>query len=141
MSENKMEGTARDIGGKIESAVGNVTGDTKNQAQGKVDQVAGQAQKAYGNAKDAVSDAADQAGSKLSDAASKVSEQASSIGGQVYEAGEYAAETVADYVRNEPVAVMLGVAAVGMLIGYLIGRPASERAIELGRFRAAYRDR
>ncbi|MGI4797576.1 MAG: CsbD family protein [Janthinobacterium lividum] len=141
MSENKMEGTARNVGGKIESAVGNVTGDTKNQAEGKIDQVAGQAQKAYGNAKDAVSDAADQASSKLSDAASKVSDQASSIGGQVYEAGEYAAETVADYVRNEPVAVMLGVAAVGMLIGYLIGRPAGERAIELGRFRAAYRDR
>jgi uncharacterized protein YjbJ (UPF0337 family) len=130
MSENQMEGTARNVGGKIESAVGNLTGDTKNQAQGKVDQIAGQAQKAYGNAKDAVSDAAD-----------KVSEHASGLGGQMYEAGEYAAETVADYVRNEPVAVMLGVAAVGMLIGYLIGRPPAERAVELGRFRAAYRDR
>ncbi|MDP9095868.1 MAG: hypothetical protein M3N26_04815, partial [Pseudomonadota bacterium] len=108
---------------------------------GKVDQVAGQAQNAYGSAKDAVSDAADKAGSKLSDVADKVSEHASGIGGQMYDAGEYAAETVADYIRNEPVAVMLGVAAVGMLIGYLIGRPPAERAIELGRFRAAYRDR
>ncbi len=138
---DKMEGTARDVGGKIESTVGNLTGDTKNQAQGKIDQVAGQAQKAFGDAKDAASDVADKASSKLSDVADKVSDHASNIGGQVYEAGEYAAETVADYVRNEPVAVMLGVAAVSMLVGYLIGRPPAERAVELGRFRAAYRDR
>lgn len=162
MSDNQFEGTARNVGGKVESAFGNVTGDTKSKVEGKADQVAGQAQKAFGDAKDAASDAADKASSKLNDVANKagstlndvadkassklggvadkVSEQASNIGGQVYEAGEYAAETVADYVRNEPVAVMLGVAAVGMLIGYLIGRP-SERSVELGRFRAAYRDR
>ena len=140
MSDNQFEGTARNVGGKVESAFGNVTGDNKSKVEGKADQVAGQAQKAFGDAKEAASDAADKASSKLSGVADKVSEQASNIGGQVYEAGEYAAETVADYVRNEPVAVMLGVAAVGMLIGYLIGRP-SERSVELGRFRAAYRDR
>lgn len=151
MSDNQFEGTARNVGGKVESAFGNVTGDTKSKVEGKADQVAGQAQKAFGDAKDAASDVADKASSKLNDVADKassklggvadkVSEQASNIGGQVYEAGEYAAETVADYVRNEPVAVILGVAAVGMLIGYLIGRP-SERSVELGRFRAAYRDR
>ena len=141
MSENQMEGAARNVGGKIESAVGNLTGDTKHQAQGKVDQVAGQAQQAYGKAKDAASDAADQASSKLNDVASKVSDHASNLGEQVYAKGEEVAETVVDYIRNEPVAVMLGVAAIGMVIGYLIGRPPSESAIELGRFRAAYRDR
>lgn len=159
MSEHDIEGTARDIGGKVESTVGNLTGDTKSKVDGKVDQVAGQAQKAYGNAKDAVSDAADQAKSKLGDAAdqaksklgdvadqaqsklSGVADQASQLGGQAYEQGAKAAKYVGDYVRNEPVAVMLGVAALGMLAGYLLGRPPHERAVELGRFRAAYRDR
>lgn len=141
MAENQMEGAARNVGGKVESAVGNLTGDTKTKADGKIDQVAGQAQRAYGDAKDAVSSAADQAQSKLGDVAKQVSDQASQLGGQAYEQGSKAAKYVGDYVSNEPVAVMLGVAALGMLVGYLIGRPPHERAVELGRFRAAYRDR
>ena len=170
MAENEMEGAARNVGGKVESAVGNLTGDTKTQADGKIDQVAGQAQQAYGNAKDAVSSAADQAQSKLGDVADKaqsklsgvadqaqskfsgvadqaqsklsgVADQASQLGEQAYEQGAKAAKYVGDYVRDEPVAVMLGVAAIGMLVGYMLGRPPHERAVELGRFRAAYRDR
>lgn len=141
MTENQVEGAARNVGGKVESAVGSVTGDTKSKVEGKVDQVAGKAQRAYGDAKDAVQDAAEDAGSTLSGVTKKVTEQASQLGGQAYEQGTAAAKYVGDYVRNEPVAVMLGVAALGMLVGYMIGRPPPERAIELGRFRAAYRDR
>lgn len=138
---DEFEGAARNLGGKLEGAVGSVTGDSKTQAQGKVDEVVGQAQQAYGDAKEKVSAAAGDAGARLSDVTSKVGAQASELGGQVYEQGGKAVKYVEDYVREEPVAVMLGVAAIGVLIGYLIGRPPSERAIELGRFRAAYRDR
>ena len=141
MAENQIEGAARNVGGKAESVVGKVTGDTKTKADGKIDQVAGQAQQTYGDAKDAVSSAASDAGSTLGGVAQKVGEQASQLGGQAYEQGTKAAQYVGDYVRNEPVAVMLGIAALGMLVGYMIGRPPPERAIELGRFRAAYRDR
>ena len=141
MVENQMEGTARDVGGKIESAVGSVTDDTKSTVQGKVDQAAGKAQRAYGDAKDAVASAADDAGSTLGGVAKQVGEQASQLGGQAYEQGSKAAQYVGDYVRNEPIAAMLGVAALGMLVGYLLGRPPHDRALELGRFRAAYRDR
>lgn len=130
MTENQIEGTARNVGGKVESAVGSVTGDVKSKAEGKIDQVAGKAQRAYGDAKEAVASATDDAGSTLGGMAQQLGDH-----------GTKAAKYVGDYVRNEPVAVMLGVAALGMVIGYLIGRPPHESAVELGRFRAAYRDR
>ena len=56
MDENRIEGTARNIGGKIQDAVGAVTGDTATQARGQADRVAGAAQNAYGQAVDEVRD-------------------------------------------------------------------------------------
>jgi uncharacterized protein YjbJ (UPF0337 family) len=54
MDENEIEGTIRDVGGKVEDAVGGLTGDTKTQAEGKFDQLAGKAQKTFGAAADEV---------------------------------------------------------------------------------------
>ena len=48
MDENRIEGSARDIGGKLQDAVGGLTGDTSIQARGKANQAAGQAQDTYG---------------------------------------------------------------------------------------------
>lgn len=48
MDENRIEGSARDIGGKLQDAVGGLTGDTSTQARGKANQAAGQAQDTYG---------------------------------------------------------------------------------------------
>ncbi len=48
MDENRIEGSARDIGGKLQDAVGGLTGDTSTQARGKANQATGQAQDAYG---------------------------------------------------------------------------------------------
>jgi uncharacterized protein YjbJ (UPF0337 family) len=47
MDENRIEGSARDIGGKLQDAVGGLTGDTSTQVRGKANQVAGQAQATY----------------------------------------------------------------------------------------------
>ena len=44
MDENRISGTARNLGGKIEEGVGRLTGDVKTQLQGKLDQAAGAAQ-------------------------------------------------------------------------------------------------
>jgi len=52
MDENQFEGTARDLGGKVQEAVGGITGDEEMQAKGKVNQFAGQAQKTFGDAKE-----------------------------------------------------------------------------------------
>ena len=41
VDENRIEGTARNIGGKIQDAVGAVTGDTATQARGQMNRAAG----------------------------------------------------------------------------------------------------
>lgn len=61
MDENRVSGTARNIGGKAQEGFGRVTGDTKTQAEGIANQVTGAAQDLYGRARDSASDAADAA--------------------------------------------------------------------------------
>jgi uncharacterized protein YjbJ (UPF0337 family) len=57
--EDRIDGAAKNIGGKIKEAAGNVTGDEKLKAEGKADQVAGKVQNAVGGVKDAVEDVKD----------------------------------------------------------------------------------
>ena len=52
MDENRLEGTARNLGGKVQEGFGRVTGDTKTQAEGVANQVRGTAQDLYGQAAD-----------------------------------------------------------------------------------------
>ncbi len=54
MDENRVEGAARNFGGRIQDAVGAVTGDAETQARGQVNRMAGAAQNAYGQAVDGV---------------------------------------------------------------------------------------
>jgi uncharacterized protein YjbJ (UPF0337 family) len=58
MDEDRIAGTARNLGGKIEEGVGRVTGDAYTQAKGKTDQAFGAAQDMYGQAADAARDTA-----------------------------------------------------------------------------------
>jgi uncharacterized protein YjbJ (UPF0337 family) len=59
MDENRVAGTARNVGGKVEEGFGRVTGDTKAQTEGLVNQAAGTAQNLYDQARDSAADAAD----------------------------------------------------------------------------------
>ena len=58
MDEDRIEGAATTIGGKIKDAAGGLVGDAGIQARGKADQLSGRAQNAYGSAKDAVGEGA-----------------------------------------------------------------------------------
>jgi uncharacterized protein YjbJ (UPF0337 family) len=58
MNEDRITGTARNLGGKLEEGVGRVTGDIKEQVQGKLDQAAGVAQDLYGQTTDVARDTA-----------------------------------------------------------------------------------
>jgi uncharacterized protein YjbJ (UPF0337 family) len=58
MDENRVSGTAKNIGGKLEEGYGRVTGDTNTEAAGVAKQVRGAAQDMYGQARDVASDAA-----------------------------------------------------------------------------------
>jgi uncharacterized protein YjbJ (UPF0337 family) len=52
VDENRIKGAAKDSIGKVEEAVGGLTGDSDTQASGKVRQAEGEAQNAYGRASD-----------------------------------------------------------------------------------------
>jgi uncharacterized protein YjbJ (UPF0337 family) len=52
MDENRIAGTAKNIGGKVEEGFGRVTGDAKTQARGQARQIEGDVQDLYGQAKD-----------------------------------------------------------------------------------------
>ena len=58
MDENRVAGTARNVGGKVEEGFGQVMGDTKTRTEGLVNQAAGAAQDLYGQARDGAADAA-----------------------------------------------------------------------------------
>jgi uncharacterized protein YjbJ (UPF0337 family) len=58
MDENRVSGTAKNVGGELEEGFGRVTGDTKTKAAGVAKEVSGAAQDMYGQARDVASDAA-----------------------------------------------------------------------------------
>ncbi|WP_122464863.1 MULTISPECIES: CsbD family protein [Brevundimonas] len=53
---DRVEGAAKNIGGKIKEGVGNVTGDEKLKAEGKAEQVEGKVQNTVGGVKDSLKD-------------------------------------------------------------------------------------
>ena len=53
MDEDRIAGTARKLGGKIQEDVGRFTGDAQAQLKGMANQAAGTAQDLYGQAADA----------------------------------------------------------------------------------------
>ena len=101
MNEDRIEGTARNLGGKVQEAAGRLTGDAKTRVEGEVNQAAGRAQDLYGQARDAASDA---------------------VG--VLEDG---AETIEDAVRNFVEARPYTTAAIALGIGWLIGTMGRRR--------------
>ena len=53
---DRIEGAAKNIGGKIKEAAGKVTGDEKLKAEGRTDQVEGKVQNTVGGIKDTLRD-------------------------------------------------------------------------------------
>ncbi|WP_153142342.1 CsbD family protein [Paraburkholderia agricolaris] len=58
MNSNQIEGTVKDAAGKVQDAVGGLTGDLDLQAEGKVRQLAGKAQAKYGDSVEQVAETA-----------------------------------------------------------------------------------
>jgi uncharacterized protein YjbJ (UPF0337 family) len=59
MSEDRIYGTARNLGGKVEEGAGRITGDARTQVRGKFDQASGSAQDLYGQVSDTARETAD----------------------------------------------------------------------------------
>ena len=52
MDRDRVEGAAKNVGGKIKEAAGKVSGDEKLKREGQADQVAGKVQNVVGGVKD-----------------------------------------------------------------------------------------
>ena len=96
MNDDRVIGTAKNLGGKAQEAFGHVTGDTKSQIEGAINQAAGAAQDLYGHAKETASDAA-----------------------QVVRQGAMNAD---DYIRHTIEKRPYTTAVVALCVGWLIGR-------------------
>ena len=56
VDHDRVEGSGKKLGGSVKEGLGNLTGDSKLQAEGKADKAEGGLQNAFGGAKDAVRD-------------------------------------------------------------------------------------
>ena len=95
MTDDRMAGTAKNLGGKLQEGYGSATGDFAQEAKGKMRQVEGAAQDLYGQAKDALSDAARMA-------------QDSAV---------EARDIVREIIEERPYTVAIAALAVGFFIG------------------------
>jgi uncharacterized protein YjbJ (UPF0337 family) len=109
MPDEQVQGTIRNIGGRIggrvEESFGKVVGDPKAEAEGLMKQAAGAAQEAYGKAVDATAEGADTV-------------KALAVAGH---------DTVKRFMEDNPhttTAIALG---IGLLIGYAAYRPSPRR--------------
>ena len=96
MTDDRISGSAKNIGGQVEEGFGRATGDVKTQLQGKARQMEGTLQEVYGQAKETAAEAAE----ALRESAG--------------EAGDFLRTTI----EERPYTT----AAIALGIGFLIGR-------------------
>ncbi len=141
MNQDNIEGAFTEAKGSVKEAVGNFTGDAKTKVEGKIDGLTGQAQQAFGDARDQVSAAAEEATDAVSGATTRASEtlretaetvkaKAGAVGSKVYEAGATAGSYVGSTVKEQPLLTLIGIAAIGYLVGYLVHSPSSPFSTE-----------
>ena len=112
MDKDRIAGSAKDFAGKVEGAVGDVTGDAKTEASGRAREAAGSVQNLYGQAKDAVSDA--------TDAAVNYAKDAYDNSGDTIRGGQKA---VAQTVQDNPLGALLIAGGIGFALALMMTRP------------------
>jgi len=64
MTDQRIEGQATELTGKLQNGLGNLTGDSKLQADGKINELKGKAKDAYGRVIDGLDSIVDKAPEK-----------------------------------------------------------------------------
>ncbi len=77
---DRITGAAKEFGGKVQGAVGDLTGSKHDQAEGRAREAAGRAENLYGQAKDTVRDAAEHVADTARDIGGRIRE---TVGGLV----------------------------------------------------------
>jgi uncharacterized protein YjbJ (UPF0337 family) len=96
MDQDRLSGTAKNLGGKIEESIGNATGDARTQARGQMKHAEGRAQDLYGQAKEA--------GVETLDSVRRLPDSAE--------------DALRDYIERKPYTT----AVIALGLGWLIGR-------------------
>ena len=117
MDKDRIAGSAKDVAGKVEGAVGGFAGDAKTQAAGRAREAAGAAQNLYGQAKDTARDAADAAVSYAKDAYDN--------SGDTFRDGTQA---IAKKVQENPLGALLTAGAIGFGLALWMMRPSHRPA-------------
>jgi uncharacterized protein YjbJ (UPF0337 family) len=111
MDKDRVAGTAKDVAGKVESAVGDVAGNAQAQAAGRAREAAGTVQNLYGQAKDAARD--------VGDAAASYAKDAFENSGDTFRDGSQA---VARKVQDNPLGALLVAGGIGFALALLMTR-------------------
>jgi uncharacterized protein YjbJ (UPF0337 family) len=111
MDKDRIAGSAKDVAGKVEGAVGGMTGNASTEAAGRAKEAAGAVQNLYGQAKDAARDA--------SDAAVGYAKDAYAHSGDSLRDGSQA---VARKVQDNPLGALLIAGGIGFALALLMTR-------------------
>jgi len=112
MDRDRFAGSAKEFAGKVESAVGDISGDAKTQVSGRLREAAGTAQNLYGQAKDAARDA--------TDATVNFAQDAYDNSGDTFRGSS---EAISQKVQENPLGSLLIAAGIGFALALLISRP------------------
>jgi uncharacterized protein YjbJ (UPF0337 family) len=105
MDKDRIAGSAKDVAGKVEGAVGDMTGNAQTQTAGTV-------QNLYGQAKDAARDAGEAAVSYAKDAYANRNETLRD-----------GSQAVAKSVQDRPLGALLIAGGIGFALAMLLTRP------------------
>jgi uncharacterized protein YjbJ (UPF0337 family) len=111
MDKDRIAGSAKDFAGRVEGAVGDVTGNAQTQAAGRAREAAGSMQNLYGQAKDAARDAGE--------AAVNYAKDTYGHGGATLREGSQA---VTKRVQDNPLGALLIAGGIGFALALLMTR-------------------
>ena len=112
MDSDRIAGSAKDFASRVEGAVGDLAGDAKTQAAGRVREATGSTQNLFGQAKDAAREA--------SDAAVSYAKDAYESSGDTFRDGSQA---IANTVQKNPLGSLLIAAGIGFALALMMRRP------------------
>jgi len=112
MDKDRIAGSAKDLAGRTEAAVGDMAGDVKAQAAGRARETAGTVQDLYGQAKDAARGA--------TDAAASYAREAYDHSGDSLREGS---QVLAKKVQDNPLGSLVIAGAVGFALALFMSRP------------------
>jgi uncharacterized protein YjbJ (UPF0337 family) len=107
MDENRVTGTARNLGGKVQEGVGRLAGDAKTEMEGRLNQAAGSAQELYGQARDAARQGVEAVQETAGDAANALRKKSAGL-----------EQTIRSSMDERPLMTV----ALALGIGWFVGR-------------------